>query len=119
MRENQPKSPTVDTYQHQMRAELVREIIRIWPVRFVHLAPDYESLKKKNAFYEELAVVVNLLAIENNQRESMRIKMSKDTLRRMLNPLYTKSFYTITCNSIALFLGYKSWGDYKRSKLSS
>ena len=102
----------------ELRAQLLTRIAEAWDERWAAAhGPAFvcvEDLPSQNAFYEDLVVDTDVVLSERLGVRSADYFISKDTLRRFLNPRYGGGFSPKTKTALAIYGGYDDWEDFAR-----
>ena len=102
----------------ELRIQLLGQIAETWNERWAAAhGPEFvcvEDLPSRNAFYEDLLLDIDQTLADWLDARSADYFISKDTLRRFLNPRYGGGFTAKTKNALAIYGGYAHWDDFVR-----
>ncbi len=102
----------------ELRSQIITKIAEAWDDRWAaaHGAEFVcvEDLPSRNAFYEDLLLDIDQALADRLDARSAEYFISKDTLRRFLNPRYEGGFALKSKNALAIYAGYADWHDFVR-----
>ncbi|WP_373512256.1 hypothetical protein [Persicitalea sp.] len=105
-------------YLNELRAQLLTRIAEAWESRWAAAHGSefvcVEDLPSRNAFYEDLLLDIDQTLSDQLGTRSADYFISKDTLRRFLNPRYGGGFGPKTKNALAIYGGYADWEEFVR-----